>query len=90
MEEPAAEAEAMAEEPMAEAGCNDLSGLTEADIQMRQTLQYVDESPEPEKLCSNCQLFIAPEGDAACGGCQVIKGPIAPGGYCTSWAQKVT
>jgi hypothetical protein len=57
---------------------------------MRQTLQYVEESPDPEKLCSNCQLYVAPEEGAACGGCQIIKGPIAPGGYCTSWAQKVT
>lgn len=90
-EAPAAMEEAMpAEEPMAAASaCDDLSGLTEADIQMRQTLQYVAESPKPDQLCSNCQLYVAPEGDAACGGCQIIKGPIAPGGYCTSWAAKV-
>jgi len=82
MEEPAMEAEPM----MAEAGCSDLSGLAESDVQMRQTLQYVEASADPEKMCSNCQLYVAPEGDAACGGCQIIKGPIAPGGFCTSWS----
>lgn len=84
MEEPAMESEPM----MAEAGCSDLSGLSEADVQMRQTLQYVEASADPEKTCANCMLFVAPEEGAACGGCQIIKGPIAPGGFCTSWSPK--
>ena len=80
-----------AEEPMAmESACDDVSGLTDADIQMRQTLQYVDVSPKPDQLCSNCQLYVPAAEGAACGGCTIIKGPIAPGGYCTSWAAKVT
>lgn len=79
------------EEPMmADAACDDLSGLTDADIQMRETLQYVDVSTKEDQLCSNCQLYVVPEGDAPCGGCQIIKGPIAPGGWCSSWAAKVT
>lgn len=78
-------------EPMAEASCSDdLSGLSDADLQMRQTLQYVDKSPHPDKQCTGCQLFVPPEGDAPCGGCQIIKGPISPEGYCTSWAAKTT
>ena len=71
-------------------GCNDLSGLTDPDVQMRQTLAYVDESTFADKNCANCQLYIVPEGGATCGGCQIIKGPIAPDGYCTSWAAKVS
>ena len=51
---------------------------------MRNSLQYVDNSPYPEKLCKNCE-FWQPEGAAECGGCQLIKGPIHPMGYCTSW-----
>jgi hypothetical protein len=70
--------------------CNDVTGLTEAEVQMRQTLAYVDASPHADKLCSNCQLYIPAEEGAPCGGCQIIKGPIAPGGYCTSWAAKVS
>lgn len=87
----AAPMEDQAAEPMAaEATCDDLSGLSDADVQMRQTLQYVAQSPHPDKKCTGCQLFVPPEGDAPCGGCQIIKGPISPEGYCTSWAQKMT
>ncbi len=70
--------------------CTDLTGLTEAEIQARQTLGYVDESPYPEKLCNNCQFWIVPEGGAYCGGCQILKGPVAPEGYCNSWAAQLT
>ena len=67
-----------------------MSGLTDTEVQMRETLAYVEESTVPEKNCENCQLFIVAEAGAACGGCQIIKGPIAPGGYCNSWAAKVS
>lgn len=87
-------AEPQAMEPEAPAAaadqCNDVTGLTEAEVQMRQTLAYVDASPHADKLCSNCQLYIPAAEGASCGGCQIIKGPIAPGGYCTSWAAKVS
>ncbi|HEX9660192.1 MAG TPA: hypothetical protein VGA18_07815, partial [Rhodothermales bacterium] len=56
---PAAVEESMpAEEPMAmHSACDDLIGLTDVDIQMRQTLQYVSESPKSDQFCSNCQLY---------------------------------
>lgn len=65
--------------------CADLSGLTADEKQFRVTFQYVAESPYPDKLCDNCGFWIAPTGGAPCGGCKVIKGPIHPKGYCTSW-----
>jgi hypothetical protein len=68
--------------------CTDTSGLTEAEVTMRTQLQYVDESPDPAKVCSGCALFVAPAAGGQCGTCQVVKGPIHPDGYCTSWAQK--
>lgn len=68
--------------------CGDLSGLTEQEKAMRGTFQYVAQSPDPEKLCTNCALWLAPEGDATCGGCQIIKGPINPKGYCIQWVAK--
>lgn len=77
-------AEAMAE------GCGDLSGLTDAEIQMRETLVYVDESSVADKTCSNCQLYEDAPAGSACGGCQIIKGPIAPEGYCNSWVAKMS
>ena len=65
--------------------CTDTSGLSEQEIQMRDNAQYVDDSPNDDKRCNNCQLYTEPAGDAQCGGCQVIKGPIHPEGYCNLW-----
>ena len=78
------------ETPQAAEGftCTDTTGLTEQEVTMRNQLQYVDASPDPEKLCSNCVLYTEPEAGAQCGGCTVVKGPIHPDGYCTSWAPK--
>jgi len=81
---PAAEPESQA----AAADCSDVSALTDAEKQMRTQLQYVGETPDASKRCDGCALYTAPEGDAACGGCQIVKGPIAPGGWCVSWAAK--
>jgi hypothetical protein len=76
-------------EPMADDSftCTDTSGLTEQELATRQNLGYVDESPNPEKLCSNCQ-FYQPAAEGQCGGCTLIKGPIHPDGYCNSWVAK--
>lgn len=84
-ETPAAAPEAPA---TAAEGCGDVSGLTDAEVQMRGTLAYVDESEVPDKTCSNCQLYEEADAGSACGGCKVLKGPIAPAGYCNSWAAK--
>lgn len=73
-----------------EASCNDVSGLSEQEIAMRNQLQYVDETPNPEQVCTNCALWVAPAEGASCGGCNLIKGPIAPNGYCISWAPQQT
>lgn len=76
----------------AEADCSDLSGLTDAEKQQREqmasSLQYVEESPEANKNCANCQLYTAPESEGGCGGCTLFPGPVYPEGYCTSWAPK--
>lgn len=72
-------------EAQASFSCTDTSGLTDAQIQQRQATNYVDESPNPDQLCNNCQLFTEPEEGAQCGGCQVVPGPIHPEGYCDLW-----
>lgn len=68
--------------------CNDLSGVPEQDIKTRKSLDYVGKSPYPDKHCSNCALFIAPQEGQTCGGCQLFKGPINPDGHCKSWVEK--
>lgn len=84
--------ETPAEAPMETAeeslSCTDTSGLTEPEVAMRNQLQYTDHSTMEGKTCSNCALFQPPAADGQCGACAVVKGPINPDGYCTSWAQK--
>ena len=66
--------------------CSDLSELTEAEVQAREELDYVSDSPHPDQVCENCQFWIVPEAGQECGGCVVIKGPVHPKGFCNSWA----
>ncbi len=70
--------------------CNDLTGLTDQEKQMRGALQYIEVTDIPDKRCDNCQLYIQPEGASACGACKILKGPVTPGGHCTSWAAMPT
>ena len=69
--------------------CTDTSALSAADLSVRTSLQYVDISTEPGKMCSNCQQFLPAAADQ-CGACKVVKGPINPGGYCKSFTAKAT
>jgi hypothetical protein len=65
--------------------CGDLTGLTDADKQMRTTLKYVAVSTDANKNCLNCKFYQADQHGEACGGCQLFKGPVAPKGNCSSW-----
>jgi len=68
--------------------CSDVGSLGEAEKTARSALQYSDQSPQADKHCRDCQLFLAPPEPSQCGSCQVVKGPIHPNGYCTAWAKK--
>lgn len=68
------------------ANCEGYDQLTAAELQQRAALNYVDNSPVAGQICSNCSFWVAEESGAACGGCQLFPGPVAPGGYCTGWA----
>ena len=71
------------------ASCDDLSGLSESDIALRQKLGYVNESPIEESRCNNCNLYLPPGEGKKCGGCMLFKGPVFPEAYCTYWAPRV-
>ncbi len=66
--------------------CEDLSGLSKNDIEVRSKLGYVKKSPLPDKVCSNCKLYIPPAAGKECGGCMLFKGPVYSSGYCIYWA----
>lgn len=68
--------------------CTDVSGLDEQQRKTREALQYVDDSPKEDQRCNNCQFYVPPEGEAQCGTCQTVPGPIHPQGYCLAWVAK--
>jgi hypothetical protein len=48
-------------------------------------LEYVEESPDEAKLCSNCILYTDPEAEEQ-GPCAVFPGKsVKAGGWCKSW-----
>ena len=72
--------------PQSASACAGYDALSPADLQQRAALQYVDQTPAPDKLCLNCRFYTAPAGGSPCGGCQLFAGPVLPAGYCASWA----
>ncbi len=66
--------------------CNDTTGLSDADKQMRTTLGYVDATTQAGKECSGCQLYTA--GQNSCGSCQLFPGPVDPNGSCDSFVAR--
>lgn len=71
--------------------CDDVSALTADELRMRnEVYKYVDVTPDPAKRCDNCALYVAAAEGNPCGACTLVKGPIAPGGHCISWAPKQT
>lgn len=94
-ESPKADAmkETTMEPPVAKAAtepCGDLSALTEQEKGTRDALGYIAKTENPEQVCTNCNFWQAPTGDSPCGGCQLMKGPINPEGWCKSWFAKAT
>lgn len=60
--------------------------LTEADLNMRQNLEYVEESPKEDQLCNNCRFWLPDKFEGSCGGCQLLaNGAVNPQGWCRSW-----
>ena len=70
--------------------CSDLSGISAEEIQKRESLGYVEETPIPDNRCNNCNLYLPPGENQACGGCMLFKGPVYAEAYCTYWAPKVS
>lgn len=75
------------EEEAAPDGCMDTTGLSPAEIRMRQDQHYVDATPNPEENCAGCRFYTA-NASQLCGSCQVVQGPIHPAGYCDLWAAR--
>lgn len=70
--------------------CEDLTGLSEDELEKRESLGYEKETPVSDNRCDNCQLYLPPTETRKCGGCQLFKGPVKAGAYCTYWAPRLS
>jgi hypothetical protein len=68
--------------------CSDVNALSDAEKMARSALQYTDRSLQADKRCQLCNLYQPPSDPSQCGGCQIVKGPIHPKGYCTAFVAK--
>jgi hypothetical protein len=76
--------------PFSSISCTDTSALTPSELQIRNSLVYVDTSTQPEKACEKCLHFLpAPANANACGACRMVRGPIHPKGTCKSFVGKI-
>jgi hypothetical protein len=66
--------------------CDDLSGVSEAELEKRKKFAYVKQAPDALKQCNSCKLYLPPKPGERCGGCMLFKGPVDAGGSCTYWA----
>lgn len=67
--------------------CTDLSDLSEAQVQLRDSFGYVDHSDDPDLACDVCEYWIEPSTGGICGGCTLMAGPIHPAGTCDSFEE---
>lgn len=68
--------------------CDDLSNVSAGEIEKRQKFGYVKKSPDQERFCTKCSLYIPPVSDKDCGGCLLFKGPVHPKGSCIQYVAK--
>jgi len=54
---------------------------------LRESLSYMDPSPDPARPCRDCGFF-KPEGNAGCGYCDIMTGPVNGTANCESWSER--
>jgi len=67
--------------------CQNLSEMSEAEIETRDTFDYEDRSEDGTELCRTCSYWRPSQRGDFCGGCTLVKGPIHPLGTCSSWEE---
>ncbi|MGE0283868.1 MAG: hypothetical protein AB7E79_03620 [Rhodospirillaceae bacterium] len=66
--------------------CADPNKLDSGQMSIRESLNYVETSKDPTKVCSGCGFFTEPQGN--CGNCMIFNGPANMNGHCDSWSMK--
>src|ERR1700733_12292710 len=69
--------------------CADPANLSDAEISLRESLHYTEESTHSDQACAKCGFFEG-AGTSACGNCRLLKGPVNPRGRCDSWSAAKT
>jgi len=65
----------------------DMPQVDPQDAQAR-ALGYVHQSPKPDSLCKNCQLYTG-DPDADWGPCAIFPGKlVSTSGWCSAWVKK--
>ena len=67
--------------------CDDLTGVSNEELEKRQSLGYISKTRIPDSYCAKCSLYI-PGATENCGGCFLFKGPVHAEGYCVQYAPK--
>lgn len=64
-------------------------GIAAKNDGVRTSMKYKD-TPEGDKNCGICNLFVPGSSPTALGGCKVFPNDteISPNGYCIAWAKK--
>jgi hypothetical protein len=70
----------------AEKVCADPKTMDSGAKSIRDSLHYVEMSPDPAKTCSGCGFFTEPKD--GCGSCMIFQGPANAKGHCESWSAK--
>jgi hypothetical protein len=71
------------------AECEGLDAISPLNVRLRATLEYVDVSTRPDKLCVDCSQYVISPAEDSCGTCKLVPGPIHPKGTCKVFAPKV-
>jgi hypothetical protein len=66
--------------------CYDPATLPLNQKNRRRSLGYVEASSDPARHCSACSFFTA--GNAGCGTCGLLSGPVNAGAVCSSFAPR--
>ena len=66
--------------------CDDTSGLTQDQIEVRENFEYVEKAPDPSQTCDVCEFYKQPASGEYCGGCTLFAGPVNPQGHCNSFS----
>ena len=71
---------------VAGASCQSKEPLDDTSRTMRRTLQYMEKSNRPGKVCSSCSQYDNTRYGPDCGGCKLFTGAVNPNGGCLSYA----